>query len=507
MAKIRVVILGGGTAGWMCAAALARLLDPSRYDMALVESDEIGTVGVGEATLPHIKAFNDMLGIVEAQFMRATQATIKLGIAFAGWSQAPDYIHPFGTFGEAIAGVDFHQHWLRVSAAGETVAPFQAYSYAIAAARAGRFEFPNEDPKSIRSTYAYAYHFDAALYAGFLRDYATQRGVWRIEGKVDEIVVNSETGHVETLLLTSGTRVHGDLFVDCSGFRSLLLGGIMEAEWESWSHWLPCDRAWAVPSQRAETLTPYTRATAQTAGWTWRIPLQHRTGNGYVFSSRHIGEDAARDTLLAGLDTAPLGEPKLLRFQAGRRKASWVKNVVAIGLSSGFLEPLESTSIYLIQMAVQALSGLVPVQSGGIDPRLAAEYNRQVDVEYERVRDFLILHYHVNERSGEALWDAARAMPIPDSLAHRLALFKRRGHIPFYQDGLFNKDSWLAVMLGQGLMPDASEPLAAAVPVPVAAAQMAELHDRIATQVATLATHDAFIAGYCAAPAREQVPA
>ncbi len=496
---LQVVIVGGGTAGWMTAAAMARLLDPQRYAVTLIESDDIGTVGVGEATLPHIRAYNAMLGLNEAEFMRATRATFKLGIEFRGWGRHA-YIHPFGAFGEPLNGVDFHQHWVRAKLADEPVEPFQTYSYAVMAARAGRFDFPNEDPKSIRSTYAYAYHFDAGLYANFLRDFATRLGVKRIEGQVVDVTADPNSGHVESVLLKSGQRIGGRLFVDCSGFRSLLLGNVMKSGWEDWTPWLPCDRAFAVPTQNAGDFTPYTRATAQTAGWTWRIPLQHRTGNGYVFSSCHISEDQARDTLLGAVDGKPLAEPKLLRFQAGRRTQSWAGNVVGIGLASGFLEPLESTSIYLIQAAVSALCELMPA-TAAIDPRLAAAFNAQIDAQYERVRDFLILHYHVNARHGQPLWDEVRAMPIPDSLTQRLELFRRRGHIPFYRDGLFSKESWLSVLFGQDLMPEGYDRLADALPRDAAARLMADFHGRIAGQIDVLPTHEALIARFCAAKA------
>ncbi len=500
---LQVVIVGGGTAGWMTAAAMARQLDPQRYRISLIESDEIGTVGVGEATLPHIRAFNALLGLNEAEFMRATQGTFKLGIEFVGWGKQA-YIHPFGAFGEPLGGVDFHQHWARATLAGDPVEPFQTYSYAVMAARAGRFELPNEDPKSIRSTYAYAYHFDAGLYASFLRDYATKRGVTRIEGQVVDVTANPNNGHVESVMLKSGQRIGGNLFVDCSGFRSLLLGNVMKSGWEDWTPWLPCDRALAMPTENAGDLTPYTRSTAQEAGWTWRIPLQHRTGNGYVFSSRHISEDRARETLLNAVDGKPLAEPKLLRFQAGRRTQSWAGNVVGIGLASGFLEPLESTSIYLIQVAASALCELMPATTE-IDPRLAAAFNAQIDAQYERVRDFLILHYHANERRGQALWDEARNMAIPDSLAQRIELFKRRGHIPFYRDGLFSKESWLSVLFGQDLMPTGYDRLADALPRNASLTAMADFHARIAGQIDVLPTHGAFIARFCAAkaPAKE----
>ena len=502
---LQIVIVGGGSAGWMCAAAMARFLHPARYGVTLIESDEIGTVGVGEATLPHIKTFNDMLGINEAQFMRQTQATFKLGIEFRNWGRPGDrYIHPFGTFGERWRGVDFQHHWLRARQAGQAVAPFQSYSYAIAACRDNAFEFPSQDGKSIRSTYAYAYHFDAGLYADFLRQWALARGVRRIEGQVGDVALDAQSGNIAALTLKAGAKIEGDFFVDCTGFRSLLLGNTLDVKWEDWSQWLPCDRALAVPCERSGELTPYTRSTAQAAGWIWRIPLQHRTGNGYVFCSRFINEERARDTLLGALDGPARAEPKLLRFSAGRRVQAWKRNCVAIGLASGFLEPLESTSIFLIQAAVVDLLRLMPSpeHGTGVDPRLSAEFNRLTDIQYERVRDFLILHYFANGRHGEALWDHVRTMPIPDSLKHKIRLFEARGHVPYYKDGLFSRDSWLAVLFGQGLMPQAYDRLADCVSPQNLEVRLRDLHERIHSHVSAMSSHSDFVARYCAEPSR-----
>ncbi|MBO9558347.1 MAG: tryptophan 7-halogenase [Caulobacter sp.] len=499
-ATLKVVIVGGGTAGWMCAAGLTRLLDPKAYDLTLIESDEIGTVGVGEATLPHIKTFNDMLGIDEAQFLRETQGTFKLGIEFRDWNRPGDcYIHPFGTFGEPWNGGDFQHHWTRAKLAGREVAPLQAYSYAVAACRANAFEFPNQDDKSIRSTFAYAYHFDASLYAGFLRRWATARGVTRIEGMVADIALDTASGQVRSLTLKSGAVIQGDLFIDCTGFRSLLLAGQMGVAWQDWSRWLPCDRALAVPCVTGgDGLTPYTRATADLGGWRWRIPLQHRTGNGYVFSSAFIDEGQARETLLAKLDGPALDEPRLLRFQAGRRLTGWARNVVAMGLSSGFLEPLESTSIFLVQAAVIDLVNLMPTPGEGdrMDPRLVAEFNRLFEIQYDRIRDFLILHYRANSRFGEPLWDHVRTMPIPDSLAAKIELFERRAALPDYKYGLFSRDSWLSVLEGQGLMPHAHDRLAESLTLDDLEARLADLKGRIDANVATMTGHAAFLARY-----------
>lgn len=506
--RYRIVVLGGGTAGWMAAAGLRRLLSDADYALTLVESDEIGTVGVGEATLPHIKLFNDMLGLSEAQFMRDTRATFKLGIEFAGWDRPGEaYLHPFGAFGEPWGGVQFQHHWLRMRAAGRDLEPIDAYSYAVGAAKANRFDHPDEDRGSVRSTYSYAYHFDAGRYAELLRRWAAERGVDRIEGKVARVERDGDSGEVTALLLASGERVAGDLFVDCSGFRSLLLGGELGVGWQDWSCWLPCDRALAQPCMSREPLTPYTRATAQLAGWTWRIPLQHRTGNGYVFSSRFTDEAAARDTLLAAIDGKPLGEPRLLRFDPGRREVAWAGNVVGIGLASGFLEPLESTSIYLVQAAVTDLATYLPKKRGPVDPRLAAEFNRLFAMQYERVRDFLVLHYAANQRVGEPLWDHIRHEPLPDSLQHKIALFRARGMAPDYQYGLFARDSWLAVMIGQGIMPTHHDRLADAIPLDALEGRLRDFRDRIAAGVATMPDHAAFVADYCGAGAPLEVAA
>jgi tryptophan halogenase len=485
----------------MSAAGLRRQLDTQDYSLTLVESDEIGTVGVGEATLPHIKTFNDMLGVDEAQFMRETRATFKLGIQFCDWDQPGDrYLHPFGAFGEPWGGVEFQHHWLRGQREGRHGFSLEDFSYCAVAARNNAFEFPNEDSKSIRSTYAYAYHFDAGLYAAFLRTWALQRGVRRIEGQVLDVSRDPSTGDLTRLTLKSGEHIAGDLFIDCSGFRSLLLGGVMGVAWQDWTHWLPCDRALAVPCKRVGALTPYTRSTARPAGWMWRIPLQHRTGNGYIFSSRCITEDAARDTLLSGLDGAAQGEPRLLRFSPGRRERAWSGNCVAIGLAGGFLEPLESTSIYLIQAAVTDLASLMPkAGSTGTDMRLVDEFNRLSDMQYERIRDFLILHYTANRRLGEPLWDHARSMPLPDSLVHKLQLFRSRGALPGHQHGLFARDSWLAVLVGQGIVATGYDRLADGLPLSSLGERLGEFRNRIRTNVDAMSSHAAFIANYAQA--------
>jgi tryptophan 7-halogenase len=500
-APLHIVILGGGTAGWMSAAAFRRQLPAQDYRITLVESDEIGTVGVGEATLPSIKGFNDLLGIEESDFMRRTRATFKLGIEFCGWDRQDErYIHPFGAFGEPWGGVEFQHHWLRARLAGHPCAPLQEYSFSVVAALSHVFEAPEADSKSIRSTYSYAYHLDAGLYAAFLRSWAIERGVHRIEGRVSEVCRHPETGNVTELTLMSGARIAGDLFIDCSGFRAVLLGGALGVPWQDWTNWLPCDRALAVATPRIDPLLPYTRATARSAGWCWRIPLQHRTGNGYVFSSRFIGEDEAAASLLAGLQEPAMGEPRLLRFSAGRRACAWSGNCVAMGLASGFLEPLESTSIYLMQAAIIDLIHLMPQRgAGGIDPRLVAEFNRLSEWQYERIRDFLVLHYTANRRFGEPLWDFVRSMPLPESLRHKLELFRSRSALPNYEFGLFSRDSWLAVLAGQGIVPTGYDRLADALPPDALEARLAEFRGRIRTAVASMRSHGEYVSAHCGA--------
>ena len=457
-----ILIVGGGTAGWMTAAALSHKLRGQRIAIRLVESAEIGTVGVGEATVPHIRFFNATLGFDEADFMRRTKATFKLGIEFRNWGRIGDsYIHPFGAFGKDMDGVPFLHHWLRLREAGGDV-PLENFSLPILAARADRFAFPADDPASLHSTFSYAFQFDAGLYAAFLRDYAEARGVRRSEGKVVDVALDGESGFVRSVTLESGERIEADLFVDCSGFRGLLIEQALKAGYEEWTHWLPCDRAIAVPCETRGPLTPYTRATARKAGWIWRIPLQHRVGNGHVYSSAFISDDEAEMALLDQLEGPALAKTNRLRFVTGKRRRQWVKNVVAIGLSAGFLEPLESTSIHLIQLAIGRLIDLLPDRDW--DPLDAAEFNRLMDLEYERVRDFLILHYTATQRDDTPFWNYVREMKLPDSLEYKMELFRERGIVVNYRDGMFLEPSWIAVYLGQNVVPRRRDPLSDKVP-------------------------------------------
>ncbi len=487
----RIVVLGGGTAGWMSAAALQKLLGPL-VEVHLVESQDIGIVGVGEATLPHIRGFVERLGIDEAAFMKATHATYKLGIDFRDFGRIGEsYVHPFGSFGEEVAGVGFHHYWLEMQRLGRA-APIGAYSLAVEAGLANKFRPPAED-QSLASTYGYAYQFDATLFGPFMREYGLGIGVARTEGKVVEVRQDPETGDVTALVLEDGREISGDLFVDCSGFRSLLLGQTLGEAWEDWSPWLPCDRAAAMPCVHVtEEIEPYTRATARPAGWQWRIPLQHRIGNGYVFSSAFISEDEACAALVANVEGEPLAEPRLLRFRAGRRKRSWSHNVIGVGLSSGFLEPLESTSIYLAQMAITYLIELFPLE-GRIDPRDRDEFNRLIDMEYDRVRDFLILHYHATVRDDSEFWNHVRTMEVPDTLAGKMALWRATGRVEKYADGLFYDASWIAVYLGQGVMPERHDPRTALPNPDQLARALDSLRDAIRREVEAMPGHREYL--------------
>jgi tryptophan halogenase len=468
----RIVVVGGGTAGWMTAAALSKFLGGSGRRIVLVESEAIGTVGVGEGTIPPILEFNRQLGLDEAEFLKETHATYKLGIEFVGWTGEQDrYFHQFGQIGRPLNGVPLYQLWLR-NRANSSVGPLAAYSMSAVAAARHRFGHPSTDPADPLSQIAYAFHFDAAAYGRFLRKYAEAHGAERIEGRIVGVEQDGETGFVTAVTLEDDRRVRGDLFIDCSGFRSLLLGQRLGIGFEDWSHWLPCDRAIAVPSARTDPFLPYTRSAAHPAGWQWRIPLQHRTGNGHVYCSAFMEDEEAERILVDTLDAEPIAAPNRLRFTAGRRSKAWEANVVAIGLSSGFLEPLESTSIHLIQHGVQKLLGLFP--SRGISPVERDEYNRHMVASYEPVRDFIILHYFANDRP-EPFWRQMREMELPDSLRHKIELFREHGRVFRYNEELFDIPSWVAVMLGQDIVPAEPDPLAIAMPEGEVLRAMAEL--------------------------------
>jgi tryptophan halogenase len=459
-----VVVVGGGSAGWMAATALATYLDEATT-IRLIESEEIGIVGVGEASVPHMRLFNgDVLGIDEFDFVKQTQGTFKLGIQFNDWARIGDsYIHGFGAIGRALGPLPFHQFWLKRFLAGQA-APIGAYSLQTVAAPAGKFmKSASEAPAgSPLRDIAYAYHFDASLYARYLRGLAERRGVRRTEGRIISVQQRGEDGFVESVTMENGERIEGELFIDCSGFRGLLIEHTLRSGYEDWTRWLPCDRAMAAPCENTGAPTPYTRSTALGAGWQWRIPLQHRTGNGYVYSSAHLGDDEAASSLLANLDGRALADPRPLRFTAGMRKQSWNRNVIALGLASGFMEPLESTSIYLVQSGIQRLMGLFPDRD--FDPVLAARYNRETKFEYENIRDFLILHYKATERDDTPFWNDCRTMSIPDGLQETIDLFRGSGRFFRNADEFFALPNWVQVMLGQRIVPRIYHPIVDRMP-------------------------------------------
>jgi len=491
------VIAGGGSSGWMTAAALAQALKGSQQ-VTLVESEEIGTVGVGEATIPPLQFFNKVLGINERDFVSATQASFKLGIEFHNWGRnGHRYFHQFGEFGANIDGVSFHQVWLRLAANGHAH-PLSDYSPAAIAAAQQRFLPPFQGMPPEMPQLAYAYHFDAGLYARFLRHYAEQRGVVRIEGRIVDVTRNAESGSIETLRLQDGRIIQGDFYLDCSGFQALLIEKTLQTGFVDWSHWLPCDRALAVPCERnANNFFPFTRSTAHRAGWQWRIPLQHRTGNGHVYCSQYVSDDEAARVLLGNMDGKVLAQPRLLRFTTGRRRKFWNGNCVAIGLAGGFMEPLESTSLHLVQSAVFRFLSLLPV-SRQPDPTAQDEFNRLSLEEFEQVRDFIVLHYVLNDRE-EPFWRATRHASIPDTLAHRIELFRSRGKVARHNGQLFADASWVAVMLGQGVKPQHWDPLADALPLPELQAQADSLRARLHQAVARMPSHAQFIDKTCKA--------
>ena len=496
----RIVIVGGGTAGWMTAAALAKTAGANNQSIVLVESEEIGTVGVGEATIPAIQQYNKLLDIDEDQFVRETSATFKLGIEFIDWRRlGHSYFHQFGLIGADISGgVPFSHYWLRTLLGGGAIDPdILRFNAETEAARAGRFGRVRPDDKSGLPTINYAFQFDASRYAAFLRRYSEKRGVVRQEGRIVDVHQNGESGFIEAVELQGGRRVPGDFFIDCSGFRGLLIEGTLGAGFEDWSQWLPCDRAAAVPCERIEDPRPFTRSTAREAGWQWRIPLQHRTGNGYVYCSEHISDDEASERLLSRLDGKPIADPRILRFTAGQRKSSWVKNCLAVGLSSGFLEPLESTSIHLVQASVAKFLDLFP--QGEMDPPVIARFNDETRRSYEAIRDFLIAHYKVTERDDTPFWAYCKNMSVPDSLAEKLDLFRRRGSVMPDHFDLFREGSWFAVLYGQGIMPEGYHPLADTMSEDELRLTMSKIRSAIQKRVAGLPTHQQFIDRHCSA--------
>ena len=490
-----IVIVGGGSAGWMTAAALSSLLDPKTVSLTLVESDEIGAIGVGEATIPDIINFNRILGIPESEFMKATHATFKLGIEFVDWGKKGDvYFHPFGQHGADMRGIDFHQFWMHNRAAGSTP-PIQEYSLCAVAGKQNKFALPEPDPRSVLSQIRYAYHFDAALYARFLRQYAEARGVRRVEGKIAEVEQDPETGFVSGLKLENGQAVGGEFFFDCTGFRALLTEKTLGVPLVDWRHWLPCDSALAVPSRHSGPLTPYTRSTRKSAGWQWRIPTQHRTGNGHIYCREFMGDDEAASVLLDGLDGEALASPRPIRFTTGHRREFWTKNCIAIGLSSGFLEPLESTSIYLIQEGISRFISLFP--NATLPQVVRDEYNRHMRTEFEQVRDFIVLHYWANQGDDSPFWRHCASMDLPDSLKHKIELFREQGRIFRYDEELFTRPSWVAVFLGQNVTPRSYDPIVSTLPHDEVASSLESMRQAMKAAAARMPTHEEFIARYC----------
>ncbi len=477
----------------MTAAALARVLGP-RLSITLVESSEIGIVGVGEATIPAIQQFNRLIKLDEDDFLRHTQGTFKLGIEFVDWwKKGEAYMHAFGPVGRDLAYIPFHHYWLRDR---EAAGSLWDYSLNWVASKQARFARLTQVPGTPLSGLLWAFHFDASLYAAYLSRLSQGLGVRRIDAKIAS-VLQHENGDVRALKLEDGRELEADLFIDCTGFRGLLIEQTLKTGYEDWSHWLPCDRAWAVPSARTSPLLPYTRATARDAGWQWRIPLQHRTGNGHVYCSSQISDDQARETLLANLDGRALAEPRLIRFTTGKRRQMWNRNVVCMGLASGFLEPLESTSIHLIQVTIQRLILLFP--HAGDNEQRRREFNRSAAAEYEYIRDFIILHYHANNRRGEPFWDACRNMSIPDSLSTRMEMFRETAGIFCATEDLFQLTSWLQVLWGQGVVPKATHPFVEAVAPKDREGYLRDLHGLIAQVAQQLPAQEEFIARHCAA--------
>ena len=493
----KLIIVGGGTAGWMAAAAFSKFLKNQFCEIVLIESDDIGTIGVGEATIPQIQVFNQSLNIDENDFVGKTQGSFKLGIEFVNWGKLGDsYIHAFGGVGNDMDAIPFYHYWLKLNKQGKST-DIGEYCFNSLAAKKNKFMRSIDAGNSPLSNIAYAYHFDAGLYARYLRAYSEKLGVKRIEGRISNVNLDTQSGYIKSLNLESGLEIEGDFFIDCSGLHALLIGKTLNVGYEDWSHWLPCDTAWAVPSEKLDPLPSYTRATAHTAGWQWRIPLQHRTGNGHVFSRRFIDVEEAKQVLLNNIQGETIAEPRLIKFLTGRRKQFWNKNCVAVGLSSGFMEPLESTSIHLVQSAIARIMSVFPrkrISQVEIDI-----YNEQVGFEYERIRDFLILHYKVTSRNDSAFWNYCREMPVPDSLMQKIAVFKENAHVHRFNSELFNEISWVEVMLGQGIHPKGYHPLVDVVSSDEFTRRITHIKKVLDTAIDYLPSHENYITQNCKA--------
>lgn len=490
----RIVIVGGGTAGWMAAAALAKGLPAGQCEIILVESEDIGTVGVGEATIPQLQVFNKLLGVDETEFLKETQGTFKLGIQFVDWkSIGESYFHAFGDFGQDIDGVDFYHWWLKVKKQDPTLS-MTDYTLSALAASECRFMRSIDAGNSPLSNIGYAYHFDAGLYAKYLRAKAESNGVQRIEGKVVSVPLGAG-GYIQSVVLEGGHRVDGDFFIDCSGFRALLIEGALKVGYEDWEDYLPCNSAVTVASESTGELLPYTRSTAQAAGWQWRIPLQHRIGNGHVYCDKYMSDDEATETLLSNLDGRALGSPRMIKFRTGRRERFWEKNCLSLGLASGFMEPLESTSIHLVQYFLSKFFVFYPNKN--FDEEDIAEFNEQASYQYEKIRDFLIAHYKVTSRADTEFWNYCRNMEIPTSLKKKLELFKKNGRIFRENNELFNPVSWFEVLYGQGLTPQAYHPMLDAFPYEMIASRVDNVKSVVRKCVDHMPLQSEYIMEHC----------
>lgn len=492
-----LIILGGGTAGWMAAAGLGKVFKNSPMKITVIESSDIGTVGVGEATIPDIINFNRAIGIDEREFLKFTQGTFKLGIEFADWFEpGSSYMHPFGRYGNAIGSVPFFHHWQKLRNSG-SAQPLAEYSLPIKACQQNRFSLPVNIPNSPLSEIGYAYHFDAGLYARFLRNFAEKCGVERIDAKVTEVIQQQETGYIQSLMLEGGEKISADFFIDCTGFKGLLIEETLHTGYDDWRHILPCDSAVAVATPRLDPLPPYTRSTAREAGWQWRIPLQHRTGNGHVYCSHFTSDQQALDTLLNNLEGDPINEPRVIRFTTGMRRKLWNKNCVALGLSGGFLEPLESTSIHFIYEGLANFLGLFP--SKRVDESLIKKFNQLQVKNFTNVRDLLIFHYQSTKRTDSEFWHHCRRIEVPERLQNKIDIYKNGGRIFREDNELFNDSSWLSVFQGQGVHTSQYNPIADAMPDGELKQRMEEIHQVINNACRSMPLHSDFIAKYCMA--------
>nr|WP_137677658.1 tryptophan halogenase family protein [Parerythrobacter lutipelagi] len=499
MAIERIIIVGGGTAGWMAAATLSRLKTGRDVEIILVESEQIGTVGVGEATIPPFVDFNRLLELGEAEMLSAVQGTFKLGIQFINWGKLGDsYIHPFGNYGYEIEGVSFHHVWHKYRQAGDK-RPIQVFNVETMAAHFGKFARTEDYQRDDLPPVNYAYHIDATAYAQFLRKYAEKRGVVRREGRVADVTLDSESGYVASLTMDDDAVIEGDLFIDCSGFRGLLIEQALETGYDDWSHYLPCNRAVALPCNRDDggPPPPYTRAMAHSAGWQWQVPLQTRNGNGHVYCSEYMEADEAHDILVKHMAGKPTAEPNFLRFVTGRRKKFWNKNVIALGLSAGFMEPLESTSIHLVNTGINKLVALLSLD--GITQAQEDAFNRLTGKEYDKIRDFLILHYKATARDDSEFWNYCRTMDVPDSLTEKMDLFRSNGQIFREDDELFTETSWAAVMMGQGVQMGGHNAMADTLGSMELKKEVDEIERSIRFLVQHMPNHADYLAKYCPA--------